>query len=806
MVDPQDRDHLLREIAREHGRLTDLEREAKLVRARLQRMEAGLNEPPRPISAPPAVQLVAPTKPTSMEKVRLFRTLFRGREDVFATRFISRRTGKPGYAPACANKWVQGVCGLPRIKCGECTSQAFVPVSDQVIVDHLMGQHVVGIYPLLQDERCGFLAIDLDKASWQADVAAVVETCRGMGLEPAVERSRSGNGAHVWFFFAAPVPASTARHMGCALVTETMSRRHELSMASYDRLFPNQDTLPRGGFGNLIALPLQQEPRKLGNTVFLDDNLQPHFDQWEYFASLPRLEPERVEAIVREASRRGQVLGVRAVELADQVESPPWALLPSERGRDLPIAGPLPATVRATLAQRLFIDKTGLPAALLNQIKRLAAFQNPEFHKKQSLRLWTGATPRVISCAEDLAQHVALPRGCLPDFEQLLERHAVRLSLDDQRQDGEALSLQFRGQLTGLQERMASALLQLEIGVLVAPPGVGKTVLGTFLVAQRGRGTLVLVHRQPLLDQWVTQLAMFLGIDQKEIGQIGGGKRKPHGRLDVGMLQSLVRVAEVDDLVASYGHVIVDECHHLPAVSFDRVMSEVRARYIVGLTATPQRRDGHQPITEMQLGRVCFSVDAKTQAGLRPFLHRHIVRETTFGQPEAHAGSSIQELYRALALDEARNRLILDDVITALNTGRSPILLTERRDHLEWLANRLQKVVHHLVILCGGKSGKHRKDLATRLARIPDHEGRVVLATGRYVGEGNDDARLDTMFLALPVSWKGTLVQYAGRLHRLHPAKTDVLIYDYVDRGIPMLLRMFEKRRRTYRAMGYLSQ
>ncbi len=405
-----------------------------------------------------------------------------------------------------------------------------------------------------------------------------------------------------------------------------------------------------------------------------------------------------------------------------------------------------------------------------------------------------------------MAQHVALPRGCLPDLEQLLDRHAVRLLIDDRREDGESLPLQFVGQLTGLQEQMASEMLQHDTGVLVAPPGIGKTVLGAYLVAQRGRSALILVHRQPLLDQWVAQLAMFLGLDEKEIGQIGGGKRKLNRRLDVAMLQSLVRRGQVDELVASYGHVIVDECHHLPAVSFERVLSAVKARYIVGLTATPQRRDGHQPITEMQLGPVRFALNPKSQTAGRPFRHRLVVRETRFSLPELRDETGIQGLYRALIADEERNRMILDDVIAALTQGRSPILLTERKDHLEMLADRLRKAVRHLVIMSGGKSGKDRRDLTARLAQIPDDEERVVLATGRYIGEGFDDARLDTLFLALPVSWKGTLVQYAGRLHRLHPRKTEVLIFDYVDREVSMLLRMFEKRRRTYRAVGYLSQ
>ncbi len=337
----------------------------------------------------------------------------------------------------------------------------------------------------------------------------------------------------------------------------------------------------------------------------------------------------------------------------------------------------------------------------------------------------------------------------------------------------------------------------------MAPPGVGKTVVGTYLVAARARSTLVLVHRQPLLDQWVAQLGMFLGLDPKAIGQIGAGKRRPTGRLDVAMLQSLVREERVDDVVAGYGHVIVDECHHVPAVSFERVLSEVKARYLTGLTATPRRRDGLHPILEIQLGPVRFVVDAKSQAARRPFDHRLIVRETAFTGGALDPAQGIQALYAALAGDERRNRLILDDVVRALEEGRSPILLTERKDHLEHLATRVRPFVRHLVVLQGGMTPRERREVMAQLAGIPEDEPRLVLATGRYVGEGFDDARLDTLFLTMPVSWKGTLVQYAGRLHRLHPGKTEVRIYDYVDREVPLSLRMFEKRLRGYRAIGY---
>jgi superfamily II DNA or RNA helicase len=800
MTEPTPEENLRERIASEISRLAQLEAELEQSKARLQELR-GRIVPPTSVSE--RAPLLRPQRLSAKDKVALFKSLFRGRDDVYPRLWENSRTDKKGYAPACFNEWVQGVCEKPRIRCGECPNQAFIPVGNQVIEDHLRGRHVIGVYPLLRDETCWFLAADFDKARWRGDIAAFRDTARASGLDPVVERSRSGNGAHVWFFFSAPVPASAARKMGCFLITESMGRRHELSMESYDRLFPNQDTMPKGGFGNLIALPLQFKARKAGNTEFLDDALEPIKDPWTYLASVQRIAPSQVESIAQAAVQQGRVLGVRFVDEVDGEAKKPWSRPPSGRPKKSKVDVPIPETIKAVLSQRIFVEKTGLPSPLLNLIKRLAAFQNPEFYKKQSMRLSTATTPRIVTCAEELPEHVALPRGCLDDLRSLLKENGVRLQVEDQRHAGDLLSLSFDGKLTAVQEDAAKALLAEDMGVLVAPPGVGKTVVGIHVVASRGVNTLILVHRKPLLDQWVSQLSLFLGIPAKEVGQIGGGKQRATGRLDVAMIQSLVRKGSVSDLVAGYGHVVIDECHHLPAVSFERVMSEVKARYITGLTATPYRRDGHQPIIEMQCGPTRFAVTQKSQTASRPFEHRLIVRETDFRLAGSDAKPAIQEVYAALVTDVQRNELILKDIIDSLTEGRSPIVLTERRDHLEYLAGRLRSFSKHLIVLRGGMKAKDQRAAFAQLAAVPEGEERLVLATGRYIGEGFDDARLDVLFLALPVSWKGTLVQYTGRLHRLHPGKSDVRIYDYVDRHVSVLARMFEKRRKGYRAIGY---
>jgi hypothetical protein len=370
---------VLEDIAREEARLLELERTREEARSRIASLRAELDAAPARLPLPLPLAPNGKVPHTPAEKVKLFRSLFRGRTDVFPTHFVSKKTGKPGYAPACSNKWEPGLCILKTGgKCSDCANKAFIPVDDQVIADHLKGRHVMGVYPLLDDDACWFLAMDFDKSSWKADVSALTETCRAASVPVAIERSRSGNGAHAWFFFSAPVPANVARRMGCYLITETMNRRHELSMRSYDRLFPNQDTMPRGGFGNLIALPLQNEPRQQGNSVVVDENFVPYTDQWAFLASVPHIEPSAVEAIAHDATRRGQVVGIRFAEVIDPEEAAaPWTRLPSRRTPVKRITGPLPPVVKGLLAQRLFIEKAGLPSPLAQSAQAYRGIPEP---------------------------------------------------------------------------------------------------------------------------------------------------------------------------------------------------------------------------------------------------------------------------------------------------------------------------------------------------------------------------------------------------------------------------------------------
>jgi superfamily II DNA or RNA helicase len=805
------------DIARIRARLASLEAERAVLEVtlgELERQRASLvrtHDHPALVANPPSVTAASST----IDKVALFRCLFAGRPDVFPVRWDNRKTGRSGYAPACANEWVKGICGKPQVKCGQCPHQAFIPVADEIIEKHLRGgdnlrpaagDFVAGVYPLLPDETCRFLAADFDKESWAADASAMIDTCHAKGVPAALERSRSGNGGHVWIFFSEPIPARTARQLGAAIVTETMERRPEIGFASYDRFFPSQDTMPIGGFGNLIALPLQRRAREQGNSVFIDKDLRPHDDQWAFLSSLPRLSAEAASQIVSDAETRGRVLGVR-MPVEDEEADEPWRMTPSRRREPRPIGGPLPDTVSVVVADQIYIDRTHLPPAMTARLIRLAAFQNPEFYRAQSMRLPTFGKPRIISCAELHVRHVGLPRGCLDEVIELIGAHGVKVELEDHRVSGNALpsGLRFQGTLRRPQVKAFDSLAPHDHGVLAATTAFGKTVVAAALIAQRTRNTLVLVHRRELLVQWVERLKTFLDIDPKAIGIIGGGRRKPTGVIDVALIQSLVRHGEVSDLVADYGHLVVDECHHLSAASFELVARRAKARFVLGLSATVARKDGHHPIIFMQCGPVRHRVDARAQAAERGITHRARHRATKFQLPPLLAASdrpSMSAVYAALAEDGSRNDLIFDDVLKALEAKRSPVVLTERRDHLAFLQDRFSRFVRNLVVLCGGMSAAERRASEEAL-HISDDQERLILATGRYIGEGFDDHRLDTLFLTMPISWKGTLAQYVGRLHRQHDGKTEVLVVDYVDEAVPMLARMAAKRRTGYRALGY---
>jgi superfamily II DNA or RNA helicase len=747
----------------------------------------------------------APTTPSALpppgasgfstaEKVALFRRLFRGRTDVHPVRWESAGTGKSGYAPACANEWRPGICQKPRIKCADCGNRSLIPVSDAVIYSHLAGEKTIGVYPLLPDDTCFFLAVDFDKAEWHEDAQAFVQSCRELDVPVALEISRSGNGAHAWIFFNTAVPARDVRRLGTAIISHACSRTRQLSLTSYDRLFPNQDTMPKGGFGNLIALPLQKKPREAGHSVFVDDDLSVYPDQWAFLTSIESISPQDIEPAIFRATGPMHPLDVTFIDGEDLAT--PWKRPVRDKAR---FPGPLPEALTITLANLVYLEKAQLPQPLTNRLIRLAAFQNPEFYRAQAMRMSVWDKPRVIGCAENFPHHIGLPRGCLDAAKELLGVNGIRCDIRDERIDGTPVDVEFAGTLRPDQEDAVAAMLPHDVGVLCAPTAFGKTVTGAAIIARRRVNTLILVHRTELLRQWQERLSAFLGVNKDVIGTIGGGRRKPTGKVDIAVMQSLSRKGKVDPLVEDYGQVIVDECHHIGAVSFDAILKCVKARYVLGLTATPIRRDGQQPIIFMQCGPI-------RHAAAPPASAPHdleVVPRTLSKLSPLPDNVGIQDIFRALAEDQERIAAIADETQRAVADGRKVLVLTERTDHLDSIREVLKEHGVEPFVLHGRMSKKQRAKLIAELDALPPDTPRILLATGKLVGEGFDHPPLDTLILAMPVSWKGTLQQYAGRLHREHAAKTDVRIIDFVDTAHPALLRMWEKRQRGYRAMGY---
>ncbi len=727
---------------------------------------------------------------TTTDKVALFRKLFRGRDDVYALRWQSKE-GRSGYSPACAHEWERGICIKPSGKCAACAYRSLLPLTDQVIFDHCAGKHVVGLYPLQMDDTCRLLAIDFDDNDWRDDARAFIDTCREMNVTCSLEISRSGKGAHVWIFFSSDIQAGIARQLGSALISRTCAKRRQLSLKSYDRFFPNQDHMPSGGFGNLIALPLQKNAREHGTTIFVDDDLQPFPDQWAYLSSIVPIDVNTVDAITHWATEGQHPLDVSFLgEDADD----PWKMntLPKK------VQGALPKAIEVVFSDRLYIAKTQLPQPLLNRIVRIAAFPNPEFYKAQSLRLSVWDKPRIIGCAENFPHHIALPRGCLNDLENLLHENNVELQLKHERSNGKPIAISFTGALRPEQESAVDAMIKHEHGVLNAPTAFGKTVVAAALIARRGVNTLVLVHRRELQQQWKERLKTFLNLEVPGVGTIGGGVNHPGGIIDVAVFQSLIHRANLRSFLETYGQIIIDECHHVSAISFECIMKQCSSRYIVGLSATPVRRDGLAPIIFMQCGPIRYSGARST------ILAENMeVRLSTLAYPAIPKGTSIQSLFKILSESESLNKHICMDIISAFREGRKIIALTERNEHLSILHTLLEPSIPDLFVLHGRMSIKQRTQVIERLNELPESDAFVILATGRLVGEGFDHANLDTLVLAMPISWKGTLQQYAGRLNRDSPSKCDLRIYDYIECGDTRLSHMWAKRERGYRALGY---
>jgi superfamily II DNA or RNA helicase len=714
-------------------------------------------------------------RPEPSSEVTLLKSLFRSRLDVYAVRWTSSRTGKSGYSPA-----VRGGFAARQSK-----NKSYLPLTDDILEAHLAGDLAIGIYPLLKDDTCWFLATDFDGPAWELDALAYLEAGARHGVPVYLERSRSGAGGHAWIFFATPVSAVAARRLGAGLLREAMVDRGEIDLQSYDRFFPSQDFLPKGSFGNLIALPLQGAARAQGNTEFLDEKtMQPHPDQGTFLKEIGRMSPATLERALR--SLPHIKVGADAVK----------ARIHSSRN-----LVPAPDRVECTRQAMLSVTKSGLPPWLLSDLKHLASLHNPQFYERQRLRLSTFRVPRLVRCyGEDLSD-IHVPRGLLEDLRELMRKSGTRLHVDDRRYSSRDLSLQFHGELAHAQQDAVAALLKHDMGILVAPPGMGKTVMACAVVAARSVPTIVLVHRKPLVDQWRTQLTDLLDLPDAEVGQIGGGRTRSSGVIDVAMIQSLTRMDDAETLLGEYGLVVVDECHHLPAVSFEAVVRQAPGRYFLGLTATPYRRDGLEGIISMQLGpiRHRLGIDNDAEAARSREL---VIRESAFSF-EMTEVTSIQEVFSALVEDEARNKLICEDVLEALSQGRRCLILSQRREHCHAHAEILRARGKTPLVIDGSLPKKAREEVLSTIASASHDDELCVISTGQYLGEGFDCPQLDTLFLAFPVSFKGRVVQYVGRLLRAHEAKENVVVFDYADLAVPVLKKMHYKRIRAYKGLGF---
>ena len=767
------------------------------------------------------------------EMAQFFYSVFRGRRDVYSKR-SNRKDGGSIYYPVCDNFWKYGVCPKAegkQIKCGKCKYQQYTPLRLRALMDHLAGKRedctdVIGIYPLLPDDTCNFLVFDFDNHekgqdgpntddAWIGEVNALREICCMHDLDVLVERSRSGKGAHIWMFFEAPIPAETARKFASTLLTKGAESVNQTSFKSYDRMLPLQDHLPEGGVGNLIALPLQGKALKHGNSAFIDENWIPYPDQWAVLKRIKRIPAQYVEERIQEWAKETGELGELAGTYSEteQNTEKPWVKKQSGfHAADA--AGP----VRIVLADGLYVEKTGLKPRLQNQIRRLAAYSNPQFYRNRAMGYSVYNTPRIVYCGEDIDNYIHIPRGCLESLCERLEDADIPYILHDERTSGTTVKVSFRGELYSEQKEAADQLLRYDTGVLSAATAFGKTAVGAWLIAQRKVNALVLVRNTEIMKNWQEDLEKFLDIQEEPpeyttpsgrrkkrksvIGRLQANHNSLTGIIDIAMITSLGKRDQINPIVQDYGLVIMDECHHAGADTDEAVLRQVRARYVYGLTATPKRDDGQEQKIFMQFGPIRYKYTAKDRAKKQGIGHYVYPRFTRLVSTADHRLSAV-EANQLVIESSVRNTQIIADVIACVTEGRTPLVMTKYKDHAALLYEKLQNKAEHVFLLQGGRSRKQRDSIRVQMSSVPENESMIVVAIGKYIGEGFNYPRLDTLLLAMPISWQGNVEQYAGRLNRDYEGKRDVVIYDYIDSHIPVLDRMYHKRLRAYKQIGF---
>lgn len=766
---------------------------------------------------------------------RRFFSYFWGRMDVYSKRFQNKTTGKVGYFPQCDNFWKRGICpkaSSKKIKCTECKYCAWTKLGAYQIEAHLRGNKpdasdVIGVYPLFPDGTCRFLVFDFDyhgkdaaeqdfaneDDKWNDEVNALRIICGKNDIPVLVERSRSGKGAHLWIFFNAPIEASLVRKFGFALLDKGAESVNMTSFRFYDRMLPAQDILETGGLGNLIALPLQGKALRDGNSAFVDENWNAYPDQWKILLSTEKISRERIEGYVRLWKDTMDKIDTsnEVTDLQDDMK--PW-----DRNRIFykeDVAGKL-HIIRSNL---LYIETRNLKPRIQNQIRRMAAFSNPTFFKNNAIGLSNYDNPRYIYLGEDDNGYICIPRGLYDELIDSCEESNIEYIVEDKRCRGKHISAEFTGELHDNQRKAVERLLKYDNGILSAATGFGKTVVCSNIIAEKKTSTLILLESSALFEQWEKALGRFLNIDEELpeyttktgrikkrkslIGTIQGAKDTSTGIVDIAMVGSLCKKGKFHPRLKEYGLVLVDECHHSASETARAVLRETNAKYVYGVTATPFRGDGLEKINYMLLGAVRFQYSAKEKAEQQGIDHLVIPRFTRVVSPHGRDKLHVNDAYEIIRKSEIRNDQIASDINFCIRNGRTPVVLTKYTEHAAVLYERVKEYADRVFLLIGTKSKKEQRALRAQMEEIQPEETMILIATGQLVGEGFDYPRLDTLIMATPVAWKGIVEQYAGRLDRDYGGKKNVMIYDYVDIHIPVFDRMYAKRLKAYKRIGY---
>lgn len=776
---------------------------------------------------------IVPPKEITEKMANQFFAMFWGRQDVYAKRIVNK-IGEAAYYPQCDNFW-SDVCHRKlktHIGCKDCDHCSYTRLKVSNILAHLRGtsynaSDVIGVYPLLSNGTCRFLVFDFDNHdknaekkdfaniddTWMDEVDAMRQICVLNGIDPLVERSRSGKGAHVWIFFNQPISATLVRKFGFALLEKGAEQVNLKSFRYYDRMLPAQDSLENASIGNLIALPLQGKALKEGNSAFVDSNWNTYPDQWNILWSKPKLSQEFLEEKIKEWTFTAD--NVEAVEDEENREKP-WSRMKKFVKTDID------GRLSITLSNGIYVDSTNLKPGMQNKIRRMAAISNPVFYKNQAIGTSNYDTSRWIYLGKDhLSGYIQIPRGLQDEFIENIEQADIEYCIDDERQQGRNIHVEFNGELRPEQDVALKELMKHDNGILHAATAFGKTVVCSAIIAEKKVNTLILLESSALIEQWKEALNKFLNIDEELpkyetksgrirvrkslIGTLQGAHDSMAGIIDIAMAGSLCKKGEYHHLLDQYGLVIVDECHHAASDTIADILKEIKAKYVYGVTATPKRGDGLEKINYMLIGPIRYSYTAKEKAEAQGIAHLVYPRFTRTVAPKGVVTNRMHpnEAYEIIHNNDLRDKQIIEDIKNCVSAGRTPVVLSRYKDHSEKIYEQVKNYADHVFLMTGNNSKKEHKKILEQMHQVDKDETMVLVATGSLVGEGFDFPRLDTLIMATPVSFRGVVEQYAGRLNRDYEGKENVIIYDYVDNHIPMFDNMYAKRLKAYKQIGY---